>query len=139
MTRGKKITGRKRHALVDLSGLLLAVVVTAARVQDRDGAKAELLNVRGLLPRLRVTFADGGYAGQLIGWVKRRRGWLLQTVLRPVGAVGFVILPKRWVVERTFGWLSKYRRLVKDYEADIVMREAMIYAAMMHRMLRRLS
>jgi len=139
MTRGKKITGRKRHALVDLSGLLLAVVVTAARVQDRDGAKAVLLNVRGLLPRLRVTFADGGYAGQLIGWVKRRRGWLLQTVLRPVGAVGFVILPKRWVVERTFGWLSKYRRLVKDYEADIVMREAMIYAAMMHRMLRRLS
>jgi len=139
MTRGKKITGRKRHALVDLSGLLLAVVVTAARVQDRDGAKAVLLNVRGLLPRLRVTFADGGYAGQLIGWVKRRCGWLLQTVLRPVGAVGFVILPKRWVVERTFGWLSKYRRLVKDYEADIVMREAMIYAAMMHRMLRRLS
>jgi len=139
MTRGKKITGRKRHALVDLSGLLLAVVVTAARVQDRDAAKAVLLNVRGLLPRLRVTFADGGYAGQLIGWVKRRRGWLLQTVLRPVGAVGFVILPKRWVVERTFGWLSKYRRLVKDYEADIVMREAMIYAAMMHRMLRRLS
>jgi len=139
MTRGKKITGRKRHALVDLSGLLLAVVVTAARVQDRDAAKAVLLNVRGLLPRLRVTFADGGYAGQLIGWVKRRCGWLLQTVLRPVGAVGFVILPKRWVVERTFGWLSKYRRLVKDYEADIVMREAMIYAAMMHRMLRRLS
>ena len=115
------------------------MVVTAARVQDRDAAKAVLLNVRGLLPRLRVTFADGGYAGQLIGWVKRRRGWLLQTVLRPVGAVGFVILPKRWVVERTFGWLSKYRRLVKDYEADIVMREAMIYAAMMHRMLRRLS
>jgi putative transposase len=123
---------------VDLRGLLLAVVVTAADVQDRDGAKAVLLNVRGLLPRLRVIFADGGYAGQLIGWVKRRCGWLLRTVLRPVGVAGFVVLPKRWVVERTFGWLVKYRRLVKDYEADIVMSEAMIYAAMLHRMLRRL-
>jgi putative transposase len=123
---------------VDLRGLLLAVVVTAADVQDRDGAKAVLLNVRGLLPRLRVIFADGGYAGRLIGWVKRRCGWLLRTVLRPVGVAGFVVLPKRWVVERTFGWLVKYRRLVKDYEADIVMSEAMIYAAMLHRMLRRL-
>jgi putative transposase len=124
--------------LVDLRGLLLMVVVTAASVQDRDGAKAVLLNVRGRLPRLRVIFADGGYAGQLIGWVKRTCGWLLQTVLRPVGAKGFVILPKRWVVERTFGWLTRYRRLVKDYEADPEMSEAMIYAAMTHRMLRRL-
>ena len=138
-TREKKITGRKRHVLVDLRGLLLAVVVTAASVQDRDGAKAVLLNVRGLLPRLRVIFADGGYAGQLIAWVKRTCGWLLQTVLRPVGSVGFVILPKRWVVERTFGWLVKYRRLVKDYEADPEMSETMIYAAMIHRMLRRLG
>ena len=114
------------------------VVVTAASVQDRDGAKAVLLNVRGLLPRLRVIFADGGYAGQLIGWAKRTCGWLLRTVLRPVGAKGFVILPKRWVVERTFGWLTRYRRLVKDYEADPEMSEVMIYAAMTHRMLRRL-
>ena len=114
------------------------VVVTAASVQDRDGAKAVLLNVRGLLPRLRVIFADGGYAGQLLGWVKRTCGWLLQTVLRPVGSVGFVILPKRWVVERTFGWFTRYRRLVKDYEADPEMSEATIYAAMTHRMLRRL-
>lgn len=115
------------------------MVVTAASVQDRDGAKAVLLNVRGLLPRLRVIFADGGYAGQLIAWVKRNCGWLLQTVLRPVGSVGFVILPKRWVVERTFGWFVKYRRLVKDYENDPVMSETMIYAAMTHRMLRRLG
>jgi putative transposase len=138
MTREKKITGRKRHVLVDLRGLVLAVVVTAASVQDRDGAKAVLRNVRGLLPRLRVIFADGGYAGQLVAWVKRTCGWLLQTVLRPVGSVGFVILPKRWVVERTFGWFTKYRRLVKDYETDLVMSETMIYAAMTHRMLRRL-
>lgn len=138
-TPGKKINGRKRHALTDLRGLLLALVVTAASVQDRDGAKALLLNVRGRLPRLRVIFADGGYAGQLIDWVKRTCGWLLRTVLRPVEAVGFVILPKRWVVERTFGWFSKYRRLAKDYAADIVMSETMIYAAMTHRMLRRLE
>ncbi len=118
-------------------GLVLALGVTTANVQDRDGAKAVLLNVRRRLPRLRVIFADGGYAGQLITWVKRTCGWLLQTVLRPVGSVGFVLLPKRWVVERTFGWFTRYRRLVKDYEADPEMSETMIYAAMMHRMLRR--
>jgi putative transposase len=136
---GKKTTGRKRHVLVDTLGLVMALVVTVASVQDRDGAKAVLLNARGLWPRLRVVFADGGYTGQLVGWVKQRCGWLLQTVLRPVGSVGFIILPKRWVVERTFGWFVKYRRLVKDYETDVVMSETMIYAAMTHRMLRRLA
>jgi len=120
-------------------GLLLVLVVTTADVQDRDGAKRVLLNARGLWPRLRVIFADGGYAGQLIDWVKRTCGWLVQTVLRPKDAVGFVPLAKRWVVERTFGWFTKYRRLVKDYEADTEMSEAMIYAAMTHRMLRRLA
>jgi putative transposase len=136
---GKKTTGRKRHILVDALGLLMAVVVTVASAQGRDGAKAVLLNARGLWPRLRVVFADGGYAGQLVGWVKRHCGWPLQTVPRPVGSVGFIILPKRWVVERTFGWFVKYRRLVKDYETDVVMSETMIYAAMTHRMLRRLA
>ena len=121
-----------------MTGLLLALVVTTANVQDRDGAKHVLLNARGWWPRLRVIFADGGYAGQLIDWVKRNCGWRVQTVLRPPDAVGFVPLAKRWVVERTFGWFTKYRRLVKDYEADIEMSETMIYAAMTHRMLRRL-
>lgn len=124
--------------LVDLTGLLLTLVVTTANVQDRDGAKRVLLDARGRWPRLRVIFADGAYAGQLIVWVKRTCGWLIQTVLRPKDAVGFVPLAKRWVVERTFGWFTRYRRLVKDYEADIVMSETMIYAAMTHRMLRRL-
>lgn len=108
-----------------------------ASVQDRDGAKAVLLNARGLWPRLRVVFAHGGYAGQLVEWVKRTCGWLLQTVLRPLGSVGFNILPKRWVVERTFGWFVKYRRLVKYEETDVVMSETMIVAATTHRMLRR--
>jgi len=124
--------------LVDLTGLILALVVTTANVQDRDGAKRVLWDARGRWPRLRVIFADGAYAGQLIGWAKRTCGWLVQTVLRPKGAVGFVPLAKRWVVERTFGWLTKYRRLVKDYETDIGMSETMIYAAMTHRMIRRL-
>jgi putative transposase len=122
-----------------MTGLILALVVTTADVQDRDGAKRVLLDARGWRPRLRVIFADGGYAGQLIDWVKRTCGWLVQTVLRPPDAVGFVPLAKRWVVERTFGWFTKYRRLVKDYEAGVVMSETMIYAAMTHRMLRSLS
>jgi putative transposase len=120
-------------------GLLMAVVVTPASVQDRDGAQAVLRDARGQWPRLRVLWADGAYAGQLIAWVKATCGWLLRTVLRPTGAVGFVLLPKRWVVERTFGWFMKYRRLAKDYEADVQMSETMIYAAMTHRMLRRLE
>ena len=113
------------------------VVVHPASIQDRDGAKAVLLRVRGRLPRLRVISADGGYAGQLIGWVKRTCGWLFRTVLRP-SAAGFVLLPRRWVVERTFAWLLRYRRLSRDYEYLVESSEAMIYAAMIHRMVRRL-
>ncbi len=93
----------------------------------------------GRLPRIRAIFADGNYAGDLIRWVKGNCHWLLRTVLRPVGATGFALLPKRWVVERTFGWLGKYHRLVKDYEAQPEMSETMIYAAMIHRMTRRLE
>jgi putative transposase len=85
-----------------------------------------------------VIFADGGYAGRLVEWVRGVCGRRVQTVLRPKDAVGFVPLAKRWVVERTFGWFTQYRRLVKDYEAGIEMSEAMIHAAMTHRMLRRL-
>lgn len=138
-TRGKKIGGRKRHVLVDTTGLLLAVAVTTAAVQDRDGAKAVLLDARGRFPRLRVIWADGGYTGALIGWAKRACGWVLRTILRPVGQTGFVVLPRRWVVERTFGWFMKYRRLARDYETAPEMSETMIRIAMIHRMLRRLS
>ena len=125
--------------LVDLTGLVMGLVVTTADVQDRDGARRVLRDARGRWPRLRVVFADGGYTGRLVGWLKRQCGWVLQTVLRPAGATGFVPLARRWVVERTFGWLGKYRRLAKDYEADVEMSEAMIYAALTHRMVRRLS
>jgi len=137
-TRGKKINGRKRHVLVDVLGLLLAVVVTPASKQDRDGAKDVLRAAQGRFPRLRVIWADGGYAGALMGWAKPVCGWLVRTILKPEGQKGLVVLPKRWVVERTFGWFMKYRRLVRDYETEPEMSETMIRAAMIHRMLRRL-
>jgi putative transposase len=124
--------------LVDTLGLLLAVVVHPAGIQDRDGAKAVLLEARGRLPRLRLVWADGGYAGRLLQWAKRACGWLVQTVLRPAGAVGFVLLPRRWVVERTFAWWHRYRRLARDYEYLVESSEAMLYATMIHLMVRRL-
>jgi putative transposase len=124
--------------LVDVLGLVLAVVVHPADTQDRDGARAVLLEARGHFPRLRVIWADGGYAGRLVAWAKRACGWLVRTVLRPVGARGFVLLPKRWVVERTFAWLSRYRRLARDYEYAVETSETMIRAAMIHLMARRL-
>jgi putative transposase len=135
---GKKVNGRKRHLLVDTLGLLLAVVVHPADVQDRDGAKLVLETVRRQLPRLQLIWADGGYAGQLIAWVRKRCGWILQTVLRPVGVKGFVVLPRRGVVERTFAWLGRYRRLSKDYERLPETSETLIYIAMIHRMSRNL-
>jgi len=135
---GKKVNGRKRHLLVDVLGLVLAVVVHPADIQDRDGAKLVLERVRRCLPRLQLIGADGGYAGQLVQWVQQRCGWLLQTVLRPVGVKGFVLLPRRWVVERTFAWLGRYRRLSKDYERLSETSETLIYIAMIHRMSRML-
>jgi putative transposase len=135
---GKKVKGRKRHLLVDSLGLLLAVVVHSAGLQDRDGAKLVLAKVRDGLPRLQLIWADGGYAGPLIDWVQRTYGWVLRTVLRPVGVKGFVLLPRRWVVERTFGWFGRYRRLSKDYERRTDVSETMIYIAMIHRMSRNL-
>jgi putative transposase len=135
---GKKVNGRKRHLLVDTLGLLLAVVVHPADIQDRDGAKLVLEKVRDQLPRLQLIWADGGYAGELINWVRDRFGWILQTILRPVGVKGFIVLPRRWVVERTFAWLSRNRRFSKDYERLPQTSENMIYIAMIHLMSRRL-
>jgi putative transposase len=103
-------------------------------VQDRDGAK-HLLGRLPELPRLAVIWADGAYQS-VIGWVAERFGWVLTTILRPVGAKGYVHLPKRWIVERTFGWLGRYRRLAKDYEHNPANSEAWIQVAMIHRMAR---
>jgi len=136
---GKKIKGRKRHILVDTMGMVLMVFVHAASVQDRDGAKLLLARANGLFPRLRLIWADGGYAGKLIGWVQETCAWVLEIVKRSDDVKGFKLLPRRWVVERTFGWLGRYRRLSKDYESLPESSEAMVYWAMTRLMARRLT
>lgn len=119
--------------------MILAVVVHCAGVQDRDGAKLVLEKLRGAFPRLRLIWADSAYAGQLIAWVAAFAGWVLQIVKRSDDTQGFVVQPHRWIVERTFGWLSKYRRLAKDYEETCKSSEAWIRLAMIHLMVRRLQ
>ena len=131
--------GRKRHLLVDTLGLIWGLVVHSASVQDRDGAKLVLETVQGKLPRLKLVWADGGYAGQLIDWVKQACGWVLEIVKRSENAQGFELLKKRWIVERTLGWFGWYRRLSKDYEELAINSEAMILVCMIHRMLRQLQ
>jgi putative transposase len=125
---GKLVKGRKRHILVDTLGLLIAVVVTSASVQDYHGAKPVFATVRGRCPRLQVVWVDGIYEKQwLIEWVQTACGWELQVIKRSdTTKKGFEPLPKRWVVERTFGWLGRYRRLSKDYEKLPETSEAMI-------------
>jgi putative transposase len=133
------VNGRTRHILVATLGLLLAVIVHAADIQDRDGAKLVLTYREGRLPRLRLIWADGGYAGKLVEWVQQTYGWMLDIIQRTDHEPGFEVLPKRWIVERTFGWLGRYRRLSKDYDERIEVSEAFDYVAMIHLMLRRLA
>jgi putative transposase len=135
---GKLVKGRKRHIAVDTLGLLLMVVVTAASVQDRDGAKLVFAKLKENFPRLKHFWADGSYSGQLIEWVHHFANWVLEIVKKPDDQKGFAVLPRRWVVERTFAWLGNYRRLSKDYEFETRHSEAMIHIAMIHLMVRRL-
>ena len=137
---GKLVKGRKRHILVDTLGLLIAVVVTGANVQDYHGAKPVLGSVKDRCPRLKVVWADGIYEKRwLIDWVRTECGWELTITQRSDQEKGFKVVPKRWVVERTFGWLGRYRRLSKDYEKLPETSEAMIQMAMIHIMVRRLE
>ena len=136
---GQKVKGTKRHLLVDTAGLLLLIVVHAANVQDRDGAKLVLARAREKCPGVRLVWADGGYAGKLVAWLQQFCGWVLEIVKRSEGAKGWELLPRRWVVERTISWLNGYRRLSKDYEYWPETSEAMIQIAMIHLMLRRLA
>ena len=136
---GKKITGRKRHLAVDTLGLVWAVVVHGAYWQDYDGACFVFQKLK-VFGRLRVLFADSAYGRNgLPQWVQETFGWILQTVLRPVGTKGFLVLPKRWIVERTFAWLARYRRHSKDYERSTESSETMIYLSMIALMSRRLA
>lgn len=137
----KLVTGRKRHILVDVMGLILVVLVHKASIQDRDGAKSLLQRAKDKgFQALRLIWADGGYGGQpLIDWVFNLAGWIFEIVKRSDDVKGFQILPHRWIVERTFAWLGRYRRLSKDYEVLPQTSEAFIYAAMVNLMLARLA
>jgi transposase len=117
---GKRIKGRKRHIVTDTMGHLVGLVVHVASIQDRDGAVAVLASIRRLYPWLRHIFADGGYAGDKLRDALAALGrWTVQIIKRPDTAQGFEVLPRRWVVERTFAWLGRCRRLAKDFETTI--------------------
>jgi putative transposase len=134
------VNGRKRHLLVDGLGLVLLVIVHAARVQEQAGAQRVFERLPGRHPRLRLGWADAGYKVQwLLDWVQTTCAWILEMVSRPEGSQGFVLLPRRWVVERSFGWLSHYRVLSKDYAVLPRNREAVVYVAMIPLMVRRLA
>ena len=136
---GKKVAGRKRHIAVDTIGLLLTVLVTAASVQDRDGGRGILKLLKDALPGVRHIFADGGYQGQLVAIAKRAWEIVVEVVSKPAEQIGFAVLPRRWVVERTFSWLLRWRRLVRDYERLPATHEAFVKWAMVGLMLNRLA
>lgn len=132
---GKKIKGRKRHLLTDTEGLLLDVKVHSAGIQDRDGAKVLLHHAQSTLESITKIFADGGYAGKLIPWVQKKLNVTLEIVKRSELHT-FVVLPIRWIIERTNAWISKARRLAKDYEKKTLNQESMIYVRMIQLMLK---
>ena len=137
---GKKVTGRKRHILTDTLGNLLLVVVHAAGIADCEGAKRLFQALPPMWQlRLQVVWADGGYEGSLWVWVYTLFHIVLAIVKRSADQAGFVVLPKRWVVERTFAWLGRYRRLSKDYEHCPKSSEGMVYLASIHTMLKRFA
>jgi len=137
---GKKVSGRKRHIITDTTGFLVGLLIHTADVQDRDGAVPLLASIRRSFPWLRHVFADGGYAGQkLIAALARLGRWTVQIVKRSDHATGFVVLPRRWVVERTFAWLGRNRRLAKDFETSIASAEAWTLIASIRLMMPRLA
>jgi putative transposase len=138
----KRCPGRKRHILVDTLGLLLAALVTGANVQDRDAAKLLLTSFyRDFFPsfRLKRIWADAGYQGALVVWVQTACDWLLDIVRRNPHTVGFEVLPKRWIVERTFAWFTRNHRLARDFERLLRTSEAFLYIAMIRLMALRLA
>jgi putative transposase len=137
---GKKLKGRKRHILTDTLGLLLFIIIHAANVQDRDGAPDVLKAARYRFPWLRHVFADGGYAGGKLREAMNRHGsWTIEIIKRSDAAKGFEVLPRRWVVERTFAWLGRCRRLAKDFERSIESATAWALIASIRMMTRRLA
>jgi putative transposase len=140
----KKVNGRKRHIVVDTLGLVMAAAVHAADIQDRDGAKPVLKKLLGRFPRLKKILADGIYNGGIGEWAKELGGWIWELVVRDPNESEeekkkFKVLKWRWIVERTFAWLGRNRRMSKDYERTEESSEAWIYLGMIHLMLRRLD
>src|SRR5215213_6226926 len=136
----KNLKGRKRHLLVDTLGLPLLVYLTSADVQDRLGAQCLLAGLKPFVPRLKKIWADGAYTGEnLAGWLEEQGEWELQIVERSADTEGFAVLPHRWIVERTLGWLMRKRRLSKDYERLVQSSEAFIEVAMIRLILKRLA
>lgn len=137
---GKKIKGRKRHIITDTQGFLVGAVVHAADIQDRDGAPLVLADIRNSFPWLRHVFADGGYAGDKLKDALAKIGdWTLEIIKRSDTAKGFVLLPRRWVVERTFAWLNRNRRLAKDFERTIESATAWLFLASIQFITRRIA
>jgi putative transposase len=137
---GKKIKGRKRHIITDTQGFLVGTVVHAADIQDRDGAPDVLASIRHSFPWLRHVFADGGYAGDKLRTALTSIGkWTIEIIKRSDRAKGFEILPRRWVVERTFAWLGRNRRLAKDFERTIESATAWLYLASIQLIIRRIA
>jgi putative transposase len=136
----KNVKGRKRHLLVDTLGLPLSVYVTSADVQDRIGAQCLLGGLKPFVPCLKKIWVDGAYSGEkLVSWGKEQGGWELEVVKRSVDAEGFAVVPHRWIVERTLGWLMRNRRLSKDYERMVQTSESFIKVAMIRLILRRIA
>lgn len=135
---GKKIKGIKRHVIVDVLGLLIGIIVHSAAIQDRDGARLLLLRVKDRLPRVKLIWGDGGYAGTLIEWVKDQTSWTLEIVKRNDQHT-FKVLPKRWIVERTFGWLIYWRIMNRHHERKHDTAENIMRIAMTKNMLRFLT
>jgi putative transposase len=137
---GKKVKGRKRHIVTDTLGLMLFAVIHSAGVQDRDGAPEVLKAIRHRFPWLRHVFADGGYGGPKLGQALKRHGdWTIEVIKRSDTAKGFEVLPRRWVVERTFAWLGRCRRLAKDWEKSLESSTAWTFIASIRLMTRRLA
>ncbi len=135
----KNVPGRKWHLLVDTSGLLLAARVTPADTSDNRGARELLAGLAPLMPRLELIWADGAYAGEkLRAWCEEQTGWRLEVVPRNTGSSTFEVLPRRWVVERSFAWIGRNRRLAKDYERKVQTSECLMKVAMIRLMLARL-
>jgi putative transposase len=135
----KKVQGRKRHYLVDTEGHLLAILVHEANVNDREGARWVLVRACGPWQTLQKLWADQGYTGDLADWVQAEYGINLEIVMKPAEQQGFAVLPRRWVVERTIGWMGRSRRLSKDYEHWPEYSESWIYLASIHLLLKRLA